>query len=99
MTKPDGVANGGVIFWALDYNNYYVAGLYVDGTYDVYRKIDRSWKQIVPRTKADAIHMGVNAVNRMKIAFNNISHSVTLFITMIRKWSNSRVSHPRPAVR
>lgn len=69
------------------------------GTYDVYRKIDRSWKQIVPRTKADAIHMGVNAVNRMKIAFNNISHSVTLFITMIRKWSNSRVSHPRPAVR
>ena len=57
-----------------------MAGLYVDGTYDVYRKIDRSWKQIVPRTKADAIHMGVNAVNRMKIAFNNISHSVTLFI-------------------
>ena len=80
VTKPDGVANGGVIFWALDYNNYYEAGLYVDGTYDVYRKIDRSWKQIVPRTKADAIHMGVNAVNRMKIVFNNISHSVTLFI-------------------
>src|SRR5208283_4597123 len=80
VTKPDGNAYGGVIFWALDYDNYYVAGLYADGTYDVYRKIDRGWRRILPRAKADAIRMGVNAVNRMKIAFNNISHLATLFI-------------------
>jgi len=44
VTKPDGVANGGVIFWALDYNNYYVAGLYVDGTYDTGKLIEAGSK-------------------------------------------------------
>jgi TIR domain len=69
VKTPDGGAKGGVVFWASDSRNFYVAQLYVDGSYAIYRNIDGRWAAVLPRAKAAAIHAGEDAVNRVKVAF------------------------------
>ncbi len=70
QAKPSGSSNGSLVFWAVDYQNYYTASVYQDGTYDVYRRIDGRWEQVRPRSPAPSIVQGNSAVNRMKIAFD-----------------------------
>ena len=71
IKNPAGTEQGGVIFWASDTSNYYLATLYADGTFSIYRKIDGRWATVRSRTKADSIRQGENAVNRVKVTFAN----------------------------
>jgi hypothetical protein len=78
LKKADGIAAGGVIFWAADYQNYYVAEISADGTYFILRRIAGRWITVVPRTKADDIRPGPGAVNQLKIATG--SNLASLFV-------------------
>ena len=70
--------SGGVIFWAIDFQNYYLASIYPDGTYDVFRKIDGRWQQVRPRTTAPSIRHDSGAVNRIKVTFDNDLATLTI---------------------
>jgi hypothetical protein len=70
--------SSGLIFWAIDFQNYYVASIYQDGTYDVFRKIDGKWAQVRPRTTAPSIRHDSGAINRIKIAFDNDMATLTI---------------------
>jgi hypothetical protein len=61
------VACGGVIFWARDYQNYYLAAIFPDGTYTVRRKIAGKWFSVVPRTRSASIRMGPEAINELTV--------------------------------
>ncbi|BAT61172.1 hypothetical protein GJW-30_1_03729 [Variibacter gotjawalensis] len=68
-TKLDGVASGGVAFWATDYQNYYLAQVYIDGTYQVYRRLSGEWIPVVPRTKSEHLRTGLDSVNELQVTF------------------------------
>jgi hypothetical protein len=69
---------GGIIFWAADYKNYYVAFINLDGTYAVFRKIDGEWAPVVPNTPAEAIHQGADAVNRLKVVLDHSTATIVI---------------------
>src|SRR5260370_3465800 len=69
VKSRDGAAKGGIGFWAIDSRNFYVAQLYVDGSYGIFRNIDGRWADVLPRAKAASIRAGEDAVNRVKVAF------------------------------
>ena len=77
VKSPAEVANladtssGGLAFWAADYRNFYQAGIYPNGTFDVSRKVDDKWVTVVPRTASDTIKKGVGAVNELQVVLNN----------------------------
>src|SRR5205085_11986085 len=73
VKSREGIAKGGVIFWGLDSKNFYVAQVYVDGSYAIYRYIDGRWANVLPRSKAAGIRAGEDAVNRVKVAFEGNS--------------------------
>jgi TIR domain-containing protein len=86
-----GESKGGVIFWASDLKNYYVAQFYVDGSYAIYRKIDGRWVDVLPRTKATSIHAGADAVNRVKVAFDGHGAGLTINGSLV-----ARLQHGQP---
>jgi hypothetical protein len=59
-------AAGGMIFWAKDYLNYYLAETFRDDTFAVWRKLAGKWLQLVPRSGAKGLQQGPGAVNRVK---------------------------------
>jgi len=82
--QPSGSTGAsGIMFWAVDYKNYYVAAINLDGSYSVYRKIDDEWATVIPRTVADAIHQGPNAVNRMKVILEGGVASIVINDTTV----------------
>src|SRR5208337_4590147 len=54
LTEPNGAANAGAAFWGTDYNNFYMASIFPEGSFDAYRLINNSWAAIAPRTPSDA---------------------------------------------
>jgi hypothetical protein len=68
----------GIIFWSIDDKNFYVLSLHLDGSYDVYRKIDGEWDPVITRRKSSIIHVGQDAVNQIKVVLD--IESVTIFI-------------------
>jgi hypothetical protein len=70
--------SGGLIFWALDYRNYYVVLVYPDGGYLVSRKIAGNWATISSRKKNEAVNAGLGAVNQIKVT--TIGHVASVFI-------------------
>lgn len=71
--KLDGVASGGLVFWATDYSNYYLAQIYLDGTYQIYRRLSNEWIPVVRRTKSEHIRAGLGAVNELQVALKDNS--------------------------
>jgi hypothetical protein len=66
---PDGSAtNGGVIFWATDVSNFYVASVHPNGTYSVYRMASGSWAQVIGQTPFEGIKQGVGVLNEVEVA-------------------------------
>jgi hypothetical protein len=65
--KLEGVASGGLVFWATDYSNYYLAQLYLDGTFQIYRRLSNEWIPVVTRTKSEHIRSGLGATNDLQI--------------------------------
>lgn len=80
-SQPEQVAgksSPGIIFWSIDDKNFYVLSLHLDGSYDVYRKIDGEWDPVITRRKSSIIHVGQDAVNQIKVVLD--IESVTIFI-------------------
>jgi hypothetical protein len=69
--KLNGNAAGGVVFWAVDYSNYYRAQVYLDGTFQVYRRLEnesgKEWIPVVTRTKSEHIRAGLGAINELQV--------------------------------
>jgi hypothetical protein len=78
IKEAGGVAQAGVIFWASDYDNCYLAALYADATFAVFRKIDGKWTTLLARASGASIQQGENAVNRVKITFANDTATLTV---------------------
>jgi hypothetical protein len=74
--------NGGVVFWATDFGNYYLVEIYPDGSYDIFRKLAGDYVTLVPRTKNDQIKTGINALN--EIAISLINNFGALFINNVK---------------
>ena len=66
----DDVANGGVVFWASDYQNFYEASIYPNGTFAVWRKVYNEWVTVVARTTSNAIKQGVGVENELQVVVN-----------------------------
>lgn len=69
--KVDGAASGGVVFWAIDYANYYLAQVYLDGSYQVFRRLSGEWISVLPRTKSERLVAGAGAVNRLQVTLKD----------------------------
>jgi len=67
----DSVAAGGVIFWASNNDNYYLAQIYPGGGYAIYRRFSGTWINLVPRTKNAYIKSGINAINEISVVLVN----------------------------
>ncbi len=64
----DGAA--GIMFWAADNKNYYLAQINLNGSFSVFRKIDGEWATVIPTTPTEAIHQRADAVNRLKVVLD-----------------------------
>ena len=82
IKAPDGYTTGAVVFWAIDNNNYYVAEIVPDGSYDIYRKFAGTWINLVPRTKNAQIKSGTNAVNEVSVVL--VDNFGALFINNVK---------------
>jgi hypothetical protein len=75
---PDGGAMGGMAFWAEDTANFYVAAVYTNGTYSIYRLVDNAWHQITARTGFEGIKSGASATNEVRVTASG--NTATLYI-------------------
>jgi hypothetical protein len=76
---PNGTAtNGGVIFWATDISNFYVARVHANGTYSVYRMANGSWAQVLAQTPFDGIKQGPGALNEVQVATHDSRATLTV---------------------
>jgi len=67
VKDPEGLSAAGIIFWASNDQNYYLAQIFVNGSYGIWRRVPGKWITLVPRTKADSIRKGPNAINQLKV--------------------------------
>jgi hypothetical protein len=80
---PEGTAtNGGVIFWATDTSNFYVASVHPNGMYSVYRQASGSWADVILPAPHDAIKKGTDALNEVKVTTND--RVATLFVNGVK---------------
>jgi hypothetical protein len=70
VSDLEDTAQGGAAFWATDTRNYYVATIYPNGTFALFRKLDGQWLTVVPRTTSDAIKKGIGATNELQVVLN-----------------------------
>jgi hypothetical protein len=80
MKVPEGMA--GVIFWAVNNENYYVVQFTPGGSYSIYRKQAGTWINLVPATKNDQIKTGANAVNEVSVVL--VDNFGALFINNVK---------------
>jgi len=72
ISNFDTTTAGGLAFWgAADYETYYVAEIYPNGTFAVYRRVEGNWATVIPRTISDTIKKGTGAVNELQVVVND----------------------------
>ncbi len=71
ITNLEDTLSGGLVFWASDYKDLYVAAIFPNGTFGVFRKVNDEWVTVVPRTMSDTIKKGIGAVNELRVVLNN----------------------------
>jgi hypothetical protein len=64
---PEGNSFAGVLFWAVDYDNYYCALIAGDGAMGIFRRQRGKMLQQVAWTHFDAIRTGKDAVNDLRV--------------------------------
>jgi TIR domain len=70
VSNLDNPLAGGAAFWGTDYNNYYVAQIYPNGTFSVNRYVEDTWAPVVPRATSEAIKKAAGAVNDLQVVLN-----------------------------
>ena len=73
---------GGVIFWAIDNDNYYAAQIEPNGSYWISRRIGRLRINLVPSTKNEQIKGDTNAVNEVRVVL--VDNFGALFINNVK---------------
>ena len=71
VTDLEGISTAGVVFWASDYQNLYLASIFPNGTFEVVRLINNAWVMVVQRTMSDTIKKGIGAVNELQVVLSN----------------------------
>ena len=67
VSSNDADTDGGLMFWATDTSNFYLASIYPNGSYSVYRMASDTWAQVVPKTRFDGIKTGPGAINEVQV--------------------------------
>ncbi len=75
---------GALAFWGLNNQNYYVAGVFPDGRYGIYRRINGEWAPIVFATKSGAVRAGPGATNELMVVF--AGETATLYVNAVKVW-------------
>src|SRR5262249_22399534 len=78
ISTIDGNLDGGVIFWATDTSNFYLASIYPNGTYSIYRMASDNWAMVSPRTGFAGIKQGPNSINEIQVATRD--NTATVYI-------------------
>jgi len=79
---PESGAWGGVIFWASDSDNFYMAAVAPEGSYGIYRRIAGTWVELMPRTKNEQIKSDPNAINEVTVVI--VGHFAALFVNNVK---------------
>jgi len=80
--KTMATTGAGVIFWARDAYNYYMAGVHPDGSYGIYRNAGVSVSNVRPRSRFESVKAGLGGVNEVAVVLNG--NSGTLFINNVK---------------
>jgi len=80
----DSSANAGLIFWASDYQNFYDASIYPNGTFAVFRKVYNEWVTVVARTASNDIKKGLGVENELQVVLNGSNASYYINGTKVR---------------
>jgi hypothetical protein len=56
-----------VVFWGVDYDNFYMAAIQTDGSFGVPRNVADKWLHPVAWKANDAVKKGLNTVNELRI--------------------------------
>jgi hypothetical protein len=80
--KTMAATGAGIIFWARDAYNYYVAGVHPDGSYGIYRYAGMSVSSLTPRARFESVKAGLGGVNEVAVVLNN--NNGTLFINNVQ---------------
>jgi hypothetical protein len=70
LANPEGTADGGLAFWAVNTSYYFAAAIHPNGYFSINRFITPNWSQIVPPTKSAAVKTGPGAVNEVMLVYN-----------------------------
>ena len=72
VSDLNSVSAGGLAFWAAaDYQTFYVAEIFPNGTFGVYRRVGDSWTTVVQRVMSDKIKKGTGAVNELQVVLHS----------------------------
>jgi TIR domain len=71
VSNLDGGSAGGLVFWGADYNNFYAAQIFPNGTFYIHRYVEGVWAPVVPRTMSETIKKGTGAVNDLQVVLNS----------------------------
>ena len=71
VTDLEGNSSAGVLFWASDYQNLYLANIFPNGTFQVTRLFNNAWVVVVQNTMSDTIKKGIGAVNKLQVVLSN----------------------------
>ena len=78
IKAPDPDSGSGFIFWAKDYNEYYVIETTPNGSFAIERYMAKRWLLPVPWQQSDAIKKGVGADNQVKVVTKDNQATVTI---------------------
>jgi hypothetical protein len=96
VNKVDGFAKGGIAFAAADYANYYVAHIYIDGTFRIDRRLNNEWIPVVARTKTPHLRQGLDAVNELQVTVKGATGTADgEFYANGQKIADFRVQQPQ----
>jgi hypothetical protein len=70
LAKGSDTHSGGVIFWKVDAETYYKAGVYSDGSFQVSRRFDGKWSYPIVTMVVDALRTGNGQKNELRVVTN-----------------------------
>jgi len=75
-----GFARAGVVFAANNYSSFYVAAVYLDGTFAVARYLSGEWISVVPRTKSEHVRSGLDETNELRVILKDEGRSGEFYV-------------------
>jgi regulation of enolase protein 1 (concanavalin A-like superfamily) len=69
---------GGIVFWAVDYDNYYTAQVSTDGWVSVWRLQKGKWLNQVPLQDFSAVRRGANQVNEIRVVTSGNKAAISI---------------------